>query len=197
MDGYLYHHGILNQKWGVRNGPPYPLSKEQYSPAEQKAIAKAYQKSAKKGDFSRWGNREINSILESKSQLKEIEKVARDYWGLSDEEQDKYINKCLIEVDNVDPNSEEGQWRKSLYKYEDFDQTLKDNPSGMYINDHYKGGYDKWENDYFREQEKYSKACEEYTDKLLGAYGDLPVNPKNPYYKISDSFMLEILHQFG
>lgn len=23
----LYHHGRLNQKWGIRNGPPYPLSK--------------------------------------------------------------------------------------------------------------------------------------------------------------------------
>lgn len=24
---YLVHHGIDGQKWGVRNGPPYPLSK--------------------------------------------------------------------------------------------------------------------------------------------------------------------------
>lgn len=24
----LYHHGIQGQKWGVRNGPPYPLSTE-------------------------------------------------------------------------------------------------------------------------------------------------------------------------
>lgn len=24
----LWHHGILNQKWGVRNGPPYPLNQE-------------------------------------------------------------------------------------------------------------------------------------------------------------------------
>lgn len=22
---YLVHHGILGQKWGIRNGPPYPL----------------------------------------------------------------------------------------------------------------------------------------------------------------------------
>lgn len=26
LKGELYHHGIPGQKWGVRNGPPYPLS---------------------------------------------------------------------------------------------------------------------------------------------------------------------------
>lgn len=34
----LSHHGILNQKWGVRNGPPYPLGGGNYSAAEKKAI---------------------------------------------------------------------------------------------------------------------------------------------------------------
>lgn len=24
----LYHHGIKNQHWGVRNGPPYPLDRK-------------------------------------------------------------------------------------------------------------------------------------------------------------------------
>jgi hypothetical protein len=24
----LYHHGILGQRWGIRNGPPYPLSNQ-------------------------------------------------------------------------------------------------------------------------------------------------------------------------
>ena len=33
----LYHHGIQGQKWGKRNGPPYPLSPEDYSAAEKKA----------------------------------------------------------------------------------------------------------------------------------------------------------------
>lgn len=38
--GYIMHHGILGQKWGKRNGPPYPLSGGRYSKAEKKAIYK-------------------------------------------------------------------------------------------------------------------------------------------------------------
>jgi hypothetical protein len=33
----LYHHGILGQKWGRRNGPPYPLYGSAHSAAEKKA----------------------------------------------------------------------------------------------------------------------------------------------------------------
>ena len=28
IGGELYHHGIQGQKWGVRNGPPYPLDRD-------------------------------------------------------------------------------------------------------------------------------------------------------------------------
>lgn len=38
----LYHHGIAGQKWGHRNGPPYPLSAGAHSAAEKKA---GYQRS--------------------------------------------------------------------------------------------------------------------------------------------------------
>lgn len=35
---YLMHHGIKGQKWGVENGPPYPLSFKDYSKAEKRQV---------------------------------------------------------------------------------------------------------------------------------------------------------------
>lgn len=35
----LSHHGILGQKWGHRNGPPYPLGASDHSAAEKAAMA--------------------------------------------------------------------------------------------------------------------------------------------------------------
>lgn len=34
---YLMHHGILGMKWGVQNGPPYPLGADKHSASEKKA----------------------------------------------------------------------------------------------------------------------------------------------------------------
>lgn len=34
---YLVHHGIKGQKWGVKNGPPYPLGASDHSASERKA----------------------------------------------------------------------------------------------------------------------------------------------------------------
>ena len=37
MGYYLYHHGILGQRWGKRNGPPYPLGESDHSKSEKQA----------------------------------------------------------------------------------------------------------------------------------------------------------------
>lgn len=38
MKKTLKHHGIVGQKWGQRNGPPYPLGGGDYSPRERREI---------------------------------------------------------------------------------------------------------------------------------------------------------------
>lgn len=43
---YLAHFGILKMKWGIRNGPPYPLKDSQRSASEKRANPES--KSSKK-----------------------------------------------------------------------------------------------------------------------------------------------------
>jgi len=45
----LYHHGILGQKWGKRNGPPYPLSDDIFTTESPKIKLKSGDYLYKKG----------------------------------------------------------------------------------------------------------------------------------------------------
>lgn len=87
---YLAHHGILGQKWGQRNGPPYPLDAESKSAAEKKASGEVIKKKAKtaknilKSDI---GSRGSKALREAKK---------RDIDEISTEEL-KQINRRLEE----------------------------------------------------------------------------------------------------
>lgn len=54
----LYHHGILKQKWGVRNGPPYPLRGGDYSASEKRAI-----KNKRKAKNSIYNKKHFDEVL--------------------------------------------------------------------------------------------------------------------------------------
>ena len=60
---YLAHHGILGQRWGKRNGPPYPLGVGDHSEVEkqfnwEKSLAKS-----KSINLNTWGNDPNHNIL--------------------------------------------------------------------------------------------------------------------------------------
>lgn len=44
----LYHHGIQGQKWGVQNGPPYPLDYNDHSDKEKRLMKKDARKLQKR-----------------------------------------------------------------------------------------------------------------------------------------------------
>ena len=69
MNNTLQHWGILGQKWGVMNGPPYPLGKSQMSAKERRL---------NKRD-SKWSKKNYNKIYkkaykQSREEIKEAEK---------------------------------------------------------------------------------------------------------------------------
>lgn len=51
-DDELSHHGIAGQKWGHRNGPPYPLDDSAHSKAEKEAMASKSGSSSSGSDVS-------------------------------------------------------------------------------------------------------------------------------------------------
>lgn len=48
---FFAHHGIAGQKWGVKNGPPYPLERQRKSYREAKTIADSLTKDEKRHVF--------------------------------------------------------------------------------------------------------------------------------------------------
>ena len=69
---YLMHHGILGQRWGKKNGPPYPLDAPDHSPSEKKA---GYKKSIGGGRNEDQYNRKSNkSTSNQKSGKQEKER---------------------------------------------------------------------------------------------------------------------------
>jgi len=62
---FLMHHGIRGQKWGVENGPPYPLSpSKDYTAAEKKAN-KILNKVSKKYDNSKVKNTVYETVKDN------------------------------------------------------------------------------------------------------------------------------------
>lgn len=68
MSNELQHHGILGQKWGKRNGPPYPLSGSKKS---------SHKKSHDESDEKKPENKKENKSARKMSDQELKEKISR------------------------------------------------------------------------------------------------------------------------
>lgn len=75
----LYHHGRLGQRWGKKNGPPYPLnfddlSDEERSKAKEKTIRNADIRTAA-ANKKHFSNDDIDQIIKRFGKEQELEKL--------------------------------------------------------------------------------------------------------------------------
>lgn len=72
---HLAHHGIKGQKWGVENGPPYPLGSGDHNASERKAgWRSSLKKSSDKNNKKASRGDEENSDKKKKFQLTDKQK---------------------------------------------------------------------------------------------------------------------------
>ena len=72
---YLAHHGILGQKWGHQNGPPYPLDAKDHSSSEKKA---GWMKSLKaKSDAKKRKKKQLAALEKARTARAEAAKQKR------------------------------------------------------------------------------------------------------------------------
>lgn len=177
-DESLSHHGIEGQKWGVRNGPPYPLGSGQHSKAEVRAMKKTYKqtkktyyKKGKKGNIVE-KNKNLSATVKEKisqhsnefNSLKEAKNAPYDYLDkFTDSDTfEKYFNKMVDDTFiNRDDNLEYLRKQMKLPKFgndEAENNSIKDQ-----IRERVKMGFGLYDvADYFMEDNPESEVTKEY-----------------------------------
>ena len=84
----LYHHGIKGQKWGIQNGPPYPLDWDDHTAAEKRQMkkdAKDIQKKLNKKE-QEWVDARLERDYELSKATRVIQSKNKDTYNWSREE---------------------------------------------------------------------------------------------------------------
>jgi len=108
---YLAHFGILGQKWGKKNGPPYPLENAARSQTERKSNPESKSsKEKKKSGISNINRQQVGDIRTDTDTLvrnvsKRIpRKNQEDLSKYSDTELQKIVNRQRLEQQYRDLN---------------------------------------------------------------------------------------------
>lgn len=102
-DNALFHHGIDGMKWGVRNGPPYPLERKKTRLMKKEEKTKEQNKKSLAESLS--GKEKARLVLQ-KSDDMSTEELKKALERIKVEEEikafdPKYINKGKKEADGI------------------------------------------------------------------------------------------------
>lgn len=150
---YLEHHGIKGQKWGVLNGPPYPIGSQLKNKTPNNTISEKDLKNTKSFNASKWGEDENHNVLyitgysgSGKSTLAKTiadrnnsnvihldgftEYGAKDEDDIRDRDFVKYLNKNMKDWKNIllsSPDNEKPPIEPYSKKYFSLVDEFKDN----------------------------------------------------------------------
>ena len=147
-DDTLSHHGIEGQKWGVRNGPPYPLGSGDHSKAELRAMRKENKdnyKSVKRAYTTLKPSsaleadgiqKKLNELKETHPEIDEYIQAYKRYteWPRSEEGQkaiEKIARRDFEKLHNRKPSNNDPAWESWLETNKERDiyaQTLREIP---------------------------------------------------------------------
>lgn len=121
----LRHHGILGQKWGVRNGPPYPLSGGDYTPSQRKAIS---------------NKRKSGNSIYNKKHFDEVLKVDKTTLSTLSYDKDRIDNPLKTDLKVASEDSGAKVFMDLYKKDRDFYNFVTDRErmQGYFVNDKYK-----------------------------------------------------------
>lgn len=206
----IYHHGILGQKWGQRNGPPYPLKAGAHSSSEKKAGWKKslgdgrneseYGRSSKerkkdankllKASKSRYREdftKAAENIINNNVSKKEIDELKRKHQKCIEAEEAGFdAEDLLYELASARFEKETGNrsdffgWDEDDDKY--YDMILKERPDIKETIDLANTLFDDWLND-----------CKKVTDSILQSEGEITIKSLNSY-SISETTLNKLLN---
>lgn len=119
-DDYLSHHGIRGQKWGKRNGPPYPLNPEDHSAKEKKLNSNLKSSSKEKT--------KVGSKLKTKIKVgfafgkaAELQNKAKETMDSIKNSVSSVANKVNSMLDSVSRNDSDSSSKKLKMSYAELD----------------------------------------------------------------------------
>lgn len=174
---YLAHHGILGQKWGHKNGPPYPLDVDDHSAKEKKA---GWRESLHKKREQKRLAKEIKKATKESRTTGDAQKAMGQYVRsrLTSEQKEKLVS--LKEQMEKDQDKAVKEFSKAYNK--EYEKRFKgkkpsdEETDNLYyeMDDHLAGSkadvkaYESWD--------KYIQYSRGITESLIGKYGDDKLN---------------------